>query len=72
MEANTGIDHSKITMLVPDMDGAHRRENIIMNVVRAHGVGDFEYTKGVIANSIMARAIEGDATVDILTYLPTG
>ena len=31
-----------------------------------------EYMKEVIAKEKMTRAMKGDATADILTYLPTG
>ena len=72
MEVNIGTDHSKITILVPDTDGAHKAESIIMNVGRPHKGGMVKYTKGVIAKVIMTRATEGDAAVDLLTYLPAG
>jgi hypothetical protein len=72
METNTGAEHSRITIRMPDMDVAHQAENIITNVVRAHKEGDLEYITGVIAKGIMTKAMEGDAAADILTYLPTG
>ena len=71
IEANTRAGHRKITMLVPDMDGVHKAENIIMNVVRAREEDDFEYIKEAIAKCIMTRAMEGDAAAGILTYLST-
>ena len=72
IKANTGADHSRITISVPEMDVMHQAENIITNVIRAHEESDLEYIKGIITKGIMTRAMKGDAAVDILTYLPTG
>ena len=49
-----------------------RKQNIIINIVRAHEAGDLEYMEEVIAKGNMTKATEGDATADILTYPPTG
>ena len=72
-ETNILAEHRKITIHVPTMDVAHQLENIITNVVRTHEEGDLEYITGVIviAKDIMTRAMEGNATADILTYLLT-
>ena len=72
MKANIREEHSKFTILVPDIGVAHKTKNIIVNIVRACREGDLEYIKGVIAKCIMSRAVEGDTAVDILNYLPTG
>ena len=71
MEANTGTEHKAVIIRVPDMD-LPQKKNITMNIVRARDEVDFECTKEATAKENTTRAMEGDDTVDVLTYLPTG
>ena len=70
MEAITGAKHRKFTMLVSNMDVAHKAKHIIMNIVWAREEGDLEFMKEVIAKENSVRQEPWRVTLQQI-YCPT-